>query len=79
MTAVNRDLLRIVDQQGRQPVGIPVLLFTDATLAAQGDAGEVGVVQQAANDLGYDLAEVELFSTEAYLVQTVAGQLTVEP
>ena len=77
MAVVNRDLLRIVERQGRTPVGIPVLLFTDATLAATGDGEPGNVVERAAADLGYDLAEVELFSTQGYLVQTVAGQLTV--
>ena len=79
MAGVNLELLRIVEEQGRSPVGIPVLLFTDATLSAS-EAGEPGnVVQQAAADLGYDLEELDLFSTESYLVQTVAGQLTVGP
>lgn len=82
MAEVNRELLRIVEKQGREPVGIPVLLFTDATLAADGplDVGaqpSVNAVQQAAADLGFDLDQLELFSTESYLVQTVAGQLTV--
>lgn len=79
MAGVNLDLLRIVEQQGRSPVGIPVLLFSDATLSAS-EAGKPGnVVQQAAAALGYDLEELNLFSTESYLVQTVAGQLTVGP
>lgn len=79
MAEVNRELLRIVEEQGRTPVGIPVLLFTDATLAAADDGTEPNIVQRAAADLGYDLTDVELFSTESYLVQTVAGQLTVGP
>lgn len=79
MEGVNLDLLRIVEQQGRSPVGIPVLLFTDATLSAAEYGEQHNVVQQAAADLGYDLADLELFSTESYLVQTVAGQLTVGP
>ena len=37
----------------------------------------VNAVQQAAADLGFDLEQLELFSTESYLVQTVAGQITV--
>lgn len=77
MADVNRDLVRIVEAQGREPVGIPVLLFTDATLSATGDTEEANVVRQAAADLGYDLEQLELFTTESYLVQTVAGQLTV--
>lgn len=77
MTEVNRELLRIVEQQGRLPVGIPVLLFTDATLAAERTEQADNVVAQAAAELGYDLTELELFSTESYLVQTVAGQRTV--
>jgi hypothetical protein len=83
MSNVNLEFVRIVEAQGRTPVGIPVLLFTDQTLAADygnDDANEDGsVVQQAAADLGYDLEALELFSTESYLVQTVAGQLTVGP
>jgi hypothetical protein len=73
----NRELVRIVEEQGRRPVGIPVLLFTDATLAASGSAEETSVVRQAAHGLGYDLQTLEMFSTESYLLQTVAGQLTV--
>jgi hypothetical protein len=91
MSNVNLEFVRIVEAQGRTPVGIPVLLFTDQTLAADDatydatddgndDAIEEGsIVQQAAADLGYDLEAIELFSTESYLVQTVAGQLTVGP
>lgn len=79
MTGVNLELLRIVEAQGRSPVGIPVLLFTDQTLAATGPADEQTVVDRAADDLGYDVATLELFSTESYLVQTVAGSLTVGP
>ena len=75
----NLELVRIVEEQGRSPVGIPVLLFTDQTLAAAGPTEQETVVDQAADDLGYDLATLELFSTESYLVQTVAGQLTVGP
>ena len=75
----NLELVRIVEEQGRSPVGIPVLLFTDQTLAAPDGPSRTTVVDQAADDLGYDLATLELFSTESYLVQTVAGQLTVGP
>jgi hypothetical protein len=71
---INHDFVRIVEAQGRQPVGIPVLLFTDATLEATGD-GPPQLVARAAEQLGFDLAEIELFSTEAYLVQSVAGSL----
>ena len=73
----NPDLVQIVERQGREPVGIPVLLFTDATLSASGDDVSGTVVDQAADDLGYDLDRIELFSTPSYLVQTVAGRLTV--
>jgi hypothetical protein len=79
MAEVNREFVRIVEHQGRTPVGIPVLLFTDKTLDATDDAETANVVHRAATDLGYDLDAVELFSTEAYLVQSVAGQLTVGP
>ena len=76
MPEVNRELIRIVEAQGREPVGIPVLLFTDATLAATDDGEQPNVVQRAAGDLGYDLDEIEMFSMEGYLVQSVAGTLT---
>lgn len=79
------EFVRIVEEQGRRPVGIPVLLFTDATIAATdeaavtgGDSGRGQVVSEAAAAMGLDLAEVELFSTDAYRVQSVAGHLTVE-
>ncbi len=79
------EFVRIVEEQGRRPVGIPVLLFTDATLAAtdetsaaDGRKGREHVVGDAAAALDLDLAAVELFSTDAYRVQSVAGHLAVE-
>jgi hypothetical protein len=79
------EFVRIVEEQGRRPVGIPVLLFTDATLAATDDDAVPGgddpsghVVSDAAAALALDLADVELFSTDAYRVQSVAGHLAVE-
>lgn len=39
----NLELVRIVEEQGRSPVGIPVLLFTDQTLAATGPAPALGL------------------------------------
>jgi hypothetical protein len=75
----NHDLVRIVEAQGRQPVGIPVLLFTDETLAASDGGDARSVVAEAAGKLGFDLRTLDLFSTESYLVQTVAGNLTVGP
>lgn len=77
MPEVNREFVRIVEAQGREPVGIPVLLFTDASLAATDEGSQPNVVERAAADLGFDLGEIEMFSTEAYLVQSVAGSLTV--
>ena len=44
----NHDLVRIVEAQGRQPVGIPVLLFTDETLAASDGGDARSVVAEAA-------------------------------
>lgn len=100
------EFVRIVEEQGRRPVGIPVLLFTDATLAATDDpiAAEAAItagsaaagdlvrtdppsdvgrdgrlMRRAAEAIGVDIAEVELFTTDAYLLQSVAGHLTVEP
>ena len=78
MSDANRELIRIVEEQGRRPVGIPVLLFTDATLTATGDGGRDDVVDRAAAAAGYDLDQIALFSTEAYLMQAAAGHLTVE-
>ena len=40
----NLELVRIVEEQGRSPVGIPVLLFTDQTLAVAGRAEQDTVV-----------------------------------
>ncbi|WP_167494265.1 MULTISPECIES: hypothetical protein [Actinomycetes] len=80
------EFVRIVEEQGRRPVGIPVLLFTDATLDATdatdatdapGSAG-AGAVRAAADAIGVDLADVELFTTDAYRLQSVAGHLVVE-
>ncbi|RKT36057.1 hypothetical protein DEU34_0563 [Microbacterium sp. AG1240] len=79
------DFVRIVEEQGRRPVGVPVLLFTDATLAATdetaaaaGDRHSAHVIREAAAAIGVDLADVELFTTQAYLVQSVAGHLVAE-
>lgn len=60
---------RFVWQQGRQGVGVPVLLFTDATLAATGPADPVPEVTAAAGRAGLDATRVELFSPEAYVLQ----------
>lgn len=79
------EFVRIVEEQGRRPVGIPVLLFTDETLAAtdDGPAPDGGddrahPVRAAAAAIGIDLDHAQLFSTDAYRVQSVAGHLTVE-
>ena len=84
MPEANQEFIRIVEAQGRQPVGIPVLLFTDATLATTPNATpdspdeseQSNVVQRAAAELGFDLTEVDLFSTRTYLLQSAAGRLT---
>lgn len=60
---------RYVWQQGRRGVGVPVLLFTDATLAATGAGETAREVTAAAGRAGLDPARVELFSPEAYVLQ----------
>ena len=60
---------RFVWQQGRRGVGVPVLLFTDATLAATGADGSAPAVTAAAERAGLDPGRVELFSPEAYVLQ----------
>ncbi len=76
------EFVRIVEEQGRRPVGIPVLLFTDATLAAtaaaDGEHPGAGAVREAADAIGVDLDDVSLFTTDAYRVQSAAGHLVVE-
>lgn len=71
------DLRRIVLEQTRAEVGIPVLLFTTATLAEADDPAETDAVDEVAamaERLGLDPDGVELFSADAYLLQSALGE-----
>ncbi len=71
------DLRRIVLEQTRAEVGVPVLLFTTATLTEPSTAEvthPVDEVTETAKRLGLDLDDLPLFSLDAYLLQTALGE-----
>lgn len=78
---MEESLREIILAQSSQEVGIPVLLFTSATLTedpADLPGGEPGPhpvepVAAAAAAVGVDLDALTLFSTEAYLLQVALG------
>lgn len=67
-------LAELIWEQTYQEVGIPVLLFTSSALAPA-DRESVGHDPAAAlaGDLGLDPARLELFTTDAYLLQCALG------
>lgn len=75
-------LASLIWDQELRDIGVPMVLFTSDTLAAAerpdgqpGAAGDsVEQVARAAGELGLEPAEVELFSLEAYRLQTALGE-----
>ena len=72
-------LRRVILAQAHEPGGAAVLLFTSATLtgaAAEVLEGAAGPdqVAQVARDLGTDPGTLELFTADAYLLQSALGE-----
>ena len=67
-------LRRLVLAQFHEPGGAAVQLFTTATLRGGWDRGRAAAVVATAADLGLDLDRVELFSADAYLLQSALGE-----
>ena len=75
-------LRRVILAQAHEPGGAAVLLFTSATLAdaAPGvprgavDLDPVEQVARAAQELGTDPGTLELFTADAYLLQSALGE-----
>ena len=66
------DLTRMILDQSVEGTAIPMVLFSDEALA--GASGRSDVVIQAAVDLGIDLDTLELFSYDAYRLQSALGE-----
>jgi len=74
-------LRELIVAQGMQEAGIFVLLFTNATAAAEGAGDSAGqqpeTVSRTAEELGVDLDALDLFSDDAYLLQAALGETFV--
>ena len=68
-------LRRLILGQSVNGAAVPMVLFSDATLADGGDHGDHSeMVAQAAADLGIDLDTLGLFSFDAYRLQSALGE-----
>jgi hypothetical protein len=69
-------LKRMILDQALQHIGIPMVLFSSETLAAtDGSANpQPLVVEDAAEQAGVELSTLELFSFDAYRLQTALGE-----
>ena len=68
----------LIISQGMQETGIFVLLFTSDTAAGDGSDTDgtpaADAVSHKAAELGIDVAELTLFSDDAYLLQAALGE-----
>ena len=70
-------LRRVILAQAHEPGGAVVLLFASATLAGTDAAGyrdEVGAVEETAAMLGLGPTAPDLFTADAYLLQSALGE-----
>ena len=76
-------LRQVILSQAFEPGGAVVLLFTSATLDGAGPASEYGsdrpaveadVVEETAAELQLDAIPPDLFSADAYLLQSALGE-----
>lgn len=68
-------LRRLILSQSVAGTAVPMVLFSDETLAAGGDpANQPADVADAAAGLGVDLDDLELFSLDAYRLQSALGE-----
>lgn len=70
----NTSLRRMILSQSVEGTAIPMVLFSDDTLAAEAPADRPGAVAAAAAGLGIDLDTLELFSYDAYRLQSALGE-----
>ena len=66
-------LRRVILAQALEPGGAVVVLFTGATLAGVA-AGEPGLAARTATELGIDPGALDLFTADAYLLQSALGE-----
>ena len=75
MPSEQSHLKRLILSQSVEGTAIPMVLFSDDTLAAAGDEdGRPEVVTRAAAGLGIDPDDLELFSFDAYRLQSALGE-----
>jgi hypothetical protein len=67
-------LRRLILSQSVEGTAVPMVLFSDETLAAGGDDTQPEEVARTAGDLGIDLVTLDLFSFDAYRLQSGLGQ-----
>jgi hypothetical protein len=68
-------LKRMILGQAMEATAIPMVLFSSDTLAGDdGTDGQPETVAGAANDLGIDLDGLQLFSFDAYRLQSALGE-----
>lgn len=69
-------LRHVILAQAFEPGGAVVVLYTSATLAGEGtvDSGATDVVSRTATELGLGAALPDLFSADAYLLQSALGE-----
>lgn len=66
-------LASIIIAQSTGTIGVPVLLFTTDTLAADHDDHAAGPVEDLMRRLDLEPGRVDLFGTDAYVLQTALG------
>jgi hypothetical protein len=68
-------LKRMILGQSMEATAIPMVLFSSDTLAAGGaPEGQPEAVTRAAAELGIDLDRLQLFSYDAYRLQSAIGE-----
>jgi hypothetical protein len=68
-------LKRMIIGQSVAGTAVPMVLFgDDALIDVDGPAGHPEAVSRAAADLGIDLDALELFSFDAYRLQSAVGE-----
>ena len=72
-------LREVILAQAFEPGGAVVVLFTSATLEVDGDEagsphGEVDLVEDTATELQLDAVPPDLFTADAYLLQSALGE-----
>ncbi|MBL7253499.1 hypothetical protein [Paractinoplanes lichenicola] len=74
MPSEQSHLKRMILSQSVEGTAIPMVLFSDDTLAEAGPADQPEVVTRTAAGLGIDPDGLELFSFDAYRLQSALGE-----